>query len=255
MIHPSAIIAPGARLAPGVKVGAYSVIDEHVELGENTEVGSHVLITGRTKIGRGNRIASFCSLGVEPQDLKFAGEPSVLEVGDDNWMREYTNVSVGTEGGGMVTRIGCRNLLMIHTHIGHDASIADSCIIANGTSLAGHVRVGNHVFLGGHVGVHQYCVLGDYSMVSAGSNLSQDVPPCVVAHGHRAAPQGLNTILLKRQKFGREEISEVKKIYRILYGEGHAYQHALQRISDLPHSRVKQLFLDFFPRVTRGLIR
>ena len=254
-IDPTARIASGAQLAAGVTVGAYSIIGEHVSLGESTQVGSHVLITGRSKVGARNRISSFCTLGVEPQDLKYKGEPSSLVIGDDNWIREYCNISVGTEGGGMVTRIGSGNLLMVRTHIGHDVTLADHCILANGTSLAGHVQLGCHVFLGGHVGVHQYCALGDYSMVSAGSYLSQDVPPCVVAHGHRAAPQGINTVLLKRQNFSREEMAEVKKIYRILYGEQRSFEEARQCIAALPTSRMSSLFLEFFPRVSRGLIR
>lgn len=253
--HPTAQINPRANIAPDVKIGAYAVIEKDVSIGAGCVVGPFTHILPRTHLGEHNHIGSHCTLGVEPQDLKYKGEPSSLEIGDHNVIREYTNISIGTAGGGMVTRVGGHNLFMVRSHIGHDAAIGHHNILANGTSLGGHVGIGNHALLGGHVAVHQHCQIGDYSMVSGGSNLSQDLPPCVLGHGHRAIPKGLNLVRLQREKFSAEQISEVKKIYRMIYGLDHTFEKACELIAQLPSSPITQMFLDFFPKVTRGLIR
>ena len=254
-IHATAMVDAAAELGEGVSVGAYSIIEKGVRIGDHSHIDSHVVISGHTSMGKHNHVASFCSLGAKPQDLKYRNESSRLVIGDHNSIREYTNISLGTENGGMETRLGSHNLLMTYTHVGHDAVIGDHNILANRCSVGGHVRIKDYAFLAAHTGVHQHCAIGSYAMVTGGSNVSYDVPPCVMAHGLRAAPRGLNTVLLRRQNFSTLEISEVKKIYRILYLDSLTYEEAVSKISELSASPIKELFVNFFPLMRRGIMR
>jgi len=193
-IDPRAVVDPSARLAPGVSVGAYTIIGADVEIGAGTTVGSHVVIKGPTAIGEENRLYPFSSIGDDPQDKKYGGEQTRLEIGDRNVIREYCTINRGTEQGGGVTRIGNDNWIMAYVHIAHDCLIANHTIFANNASLAGHVRVDDYAVLGGFTLVHQFCAIGAHSFSGMGSTLSKDLPPYVRASGNPAVPRGLNRL-------------------------------------------------------------
>src|SRR5882724_2000310 len=192
MIHPTAIVHSGAKLAPGVSVGPYSIIGEHVEIGEGTTIGPHVLIEGRTRIGAQNRIFGFSSLGGPPQDKKYAGEATALEIGDRNTIREYCTFSCGTVQDTGATRVGSDNWIMAYVHIAHDCVIGDHTVLANTVQLAGHVTIGDWAVVGRMTGVHQFVRIGAHSMCGGGSALLQDVPPYVLCRGNPAQPHGVN---------------------------------------------------------------
>ena len=254
-IHNTAIVADTAEIGSGVTIGPYSIIGPHVKIGDNTTIDSHVVIDGRTTIGSGNRIWRFASIGTEPQDLKFKGEPGELFIGDNNMIREYVNMSIGTEHGGMKTIVGSGNLFMVNVHVGHDCIIGDKCIFANGVSLAGHVELGDHIFMGGHSAIHQFCKMGSYSMTAGGSTVVQDVPPFVAVHGLRASPSGLNLILMKRQGFAKEQINQVKEIYKTIYRSNFTLDEAKEKIANIGTDGHPKLFLDFLNSSTRGIAR
>lgn len=254
-IHETAIVAKTAKLGVGVEVGPYSIVGPNVEIGDHTWVDSHVVIDGFTTIGVQNKIWRFASIGTLPQDLKYKGEEARLEVGDQNLIREYVNVSIGTEHGGMLTKVGSKNLFMVNVHVGHDCVVGDNSIFANGVSLAGHVELGNHVFMAGHSAIHQFCQMGSYSMAAAGSIVTQDVPPFVMVEGNRASPHGLNSILMKRQGFSSEEMNIAKKVYKYLYRKQLTLEDALLSISDLGKNEITEMFHQFFERSSRGICR
>lgn len=232
LIHPSAVVAPSAQLGPGVEIGPYAVIGPYVTIDEKTWVGPHVVIEGRTTIGRENRIFQFASVGAIPQDKKYRGEESQLIIGDFNAIREFATLHTGTAGGGMVTRIGNRNLLMNYSHVAHDCQIGDQVVLANGATLAGHVTIENYVTVGGLVAIHQFTRIGESALLAGGAMVSQDVPPYCIATGDRAHLTGLNLIGLKRRGFGAEEISALKKAYRTLFAEGLPLKEAIQRLHE-----------------------
>lgn len=217
MIHPTAIVDPGARLGANVEIGAYSIIGPHVEIGDNSVVGPHVVITGHTRIGCDNRIFQFCSLGEVPQDKKYAGEPTRLEIGDRNTIRESCTFNVGTVQDAGVTRIGDDNWIMAYVHIAHDCQVGNKCTFANNASLAGHVVVGDWTILGGFTGVHQFCHIGAHVMTAVSSVILQDVPPYLMAAGNTAQPYGINVEGLKRRGFGPDAIMALKRAYRTIY--------------------------------------
>lgn len=252
MIHQTAIVDSEARLHPTVKVGPYSIIRGPVEIGEGTEVGPHVVIEGNTIIGKFNRIFQFASIGSAPQDLKFKGEPSRLEIGDRNLIREYVTIQPGTEGGGMVTRIGSGNLFMANSHVGHDARIGDRNVFANSVALGGHVVIGNGAILGGLSGVHQFCRVGDLSLLAGGSMVSKDVPPYCLVHGDRARAIGLNEIGLKRAEL---DPGDLKKVYRkVFFGKG-PLQDRLKKIrEEFDLTPLIEKFLSFIESSERGII-
>jgi UDP-N-acetylglucosamine acyltransferase len=218
-IHPTAIIHPSARIHESVQVGAYCTIGEHVEIGEGTKLISHVVIDGRTKIGTNNTIYPFVSLGLPPQDLKFKGEPSELIIGDNNTIREYTTMNTGTEGGGMVTRIGDNCLFMVSTHVAHDCQVGNHVILANNATLAGHVVVGDYVVIGGLAAVHQFVRIGSYAMIGGLSGVEHDVIPYGSVMGERAGLAGLNLVGLKRRGVEREQIHALRNAYKDLFEE------------------------------------
>jgi UDP-N-acetylglucosamine acyltransferase len=219
-IHASAIVDPGARLAGEVRVGPFCVVGPDVVIDSGTSIESHVVITGRTRIGRNNRIYSFCSLGEIPQDKKYSGEPTELVIGDGNTIREFSSLNAGTGQGGGVTRVGSDNWIMSYVHIAHDCAIGDHTVLANLTQLAGHVSVGDWAVLGGMVGVHQFVRIGAHSMCGGGSTLVQDVPPFVLCRGSPAAPFGINVEGLQRRGFDEATIAALKRAYRNVFREG-----------------------------------
>jgi len=255
-IHPTAIVDPAARLAGGVAVGPYSVIGPGVEIGESTVVGPHVVIQGPTRIGRDNRIHQFASVGADPQDKKFAGEDTLLQIGDRNTIREFTTINRGTVQDGGITRIGHDNWIMAYVHIAHDCTVGNHCIFANAASLAGHVRVDDWVILGGFSLIHQFCQVGAHAFTSMGSVINRDVPPYVTVAGPFAEPKGINSEGLKRRGFDGERILSIKRAFKTLYKSGlplaEARAQLAQAAQDAPDVRV---LLDFIDRSERSLIR
>ncbi|MGL4409239.1 MAG: acyl-ACP--UDP-N-acetylglucosamine O-acyltransferase, partial [Zoogloea sp.] len=247
---------PGARLAEGVQVGAYSVIGEHVEIGENTSIGPHVVIEGHTRIGRDNRIFQFCSLGSEPQDKKYAGEPTRLEIGDGNTIREFCSFSTGTVQDGSLTRIGNKNWIMAYVHVAHDCIVGDNVTFANNATLAGHVKVGDWVILGGFTGVHQFVRVGAHSFCGVGTVLLQDLPPYVTVSGNPAAPHGINSEGLRRRGYSSEAIMAIKRAYKSLYRSGLSLDEARAEIALAAQSEpAVQVFSDFIAESGRGIVR
>jgi len=255
-IHPTAIIAPGAELDSSVEVGPYAVIGPEVRIGPSTTVGPHAVIQGRTTLGASNRVFQFASVGAIPQDLKYAGEATALEIGDGNQIREFTTLHIGTAGGGGVTRIGHRNLFMAYSHVAHDGRVGDGCVFANGATLAGHVEIGDHAILGGLSAVHQFTRVGSHAFIAGGSMVVMDVPPFCIVQGDRAELAGLNTVGLQRHGFGEEAQARLKDAYRILFRSKLPLEEAVGRvrIEYGGHAEVDAL-LDFVTTSTRGLTR
>ena len=256
MIHPTAIVHPGARLGAGVSVGAYSIIDEHVVIGDNTRIGSHVVITGNTRIGRDNHIFQFCSLGEVPQDKKYAGEPTCLEIGDRNTIREFCTFNLGTTQDAGVTRIGDDNWIMAYVHVAHDCQIGNHTTFANNAQLAGHVHVDDWAIMGGFSGAHQFCRIGAHTMIAAGTIVLQDVPPYVMAGGATASPFGINVEGLRRRGFSSESLQVLKRAYRTLYKSGLMLEEARAKLTEEAETHPEvQPFLDFLAVSKRGIIR
>jgi UDP-N-acetylglucosamine acyltransferase len=256
MIHPSAIVHPGAKLAPGVSVGPYSIIGEHVEIGEGTTIGAHVVIEGRTRIGRDNRIFAHSVLGGEPQDKKYAGEPTGLAIGDRNLIREFCTFNCGTVQDTGTTRIGSDNWIMAYVHVAHDCQVGDNTIFANAASIAGHVHVGDYAILGGFTGVHQFVLIGAHSMTAGATLLLQDLPPYVMAAGNAAKPFGINAEGLKRRGFSEEQITEIRRAYKTLYRSGLTLEEAKSAIAaQAAKTPALRLLADFLERSTRGIVR
>jgi len=255
-VHETALVAAGARLADDVEIGPYTIIGEHVEIGAGTTVGAHAVITGHTTIGARNRIFHFVSLGEVPQDKKYAGEPTRLEIGDDNVIREFCTFNIGTVQDRGATTIGSHNWIMAYVHIAHDCVVGDHTIFANNASLAGHAEIGDWVILGGFTGVHQFCKIGAHVMTGISSVVFKDIPPFVMAAGQPAAPHGLNSEGLKRRGFSADALAALKRAYKILYREGNTLAEAQARlVSEADnHAEVWQL-LDFLARAERGIIR
>jgi len=256
MIHPTAIIAPGARLAAGVAVGAYSVIGAQVEVGEGTWIGPHVVIEGRTRIGRDNRVFQFASIGAPPQDKKYAGEDTAIEIGDRNTLREYVTINRGTAGDARVTRVGSDNWIMAYVHFAHDCQIGSHTIFANACQLAGHVHVEDWATLGATTLVHQFVHVGAHAFTGMGTYLPQDLPPFVRAAGNMAKPYGINSEGLRRRGFPAETINALKRAYRTLYRSGLALEEARREL-EAQRATCDEvgLFLEFLDATKRGIIR
>lgn len=256
MIHPQAVIDPSAKLANGVTVGAFSIIGANVEIGEGTEVGSHVVIEGPTVIGRDNKIYSFASIGGDPQDKKYAGEPTRLEIGDRNVIREYCTISRGTAQDTGITSIADDNWIMAYVHIAHDCQIGSNTIFANSASLAGHVTIEDFAILGGFTLVHQFCKVGAHCFTAMNSVISKDVLPFTMVSGHMAKPHGLNVEGLKRRGFTSESLSQLRKAYKIIYRSGLTLEQATEKLEPMAKEgkEVAQL-LEFISNVTRGIVR
>ncbi len=256
MIHPTALIHPEARLASGVTVGAYSIIGKQVTIGMDTRIDDHVRIIGRTTIGARNRIHSFCSLGGEPQDKKYQGENSALEIGDDNTIREFCTFNTGTDDDVGVTRLGNHNWIMAYVHLAHDCQVGNHTTFANNATLAGHVHVGDWAILGGFVGIHQFVQVGAHSFIGISAVITQDVPPYVMVAGNPAAPHGINSEGLRRRGFSTDEIAAIKQAYRKLYRSGLSLEQAREEVALIAGQVPKVALLgEFLSKTTRGIIR
>ena len=256
MIHPSAIVHRSARLAPDVEVGPYSVIGEHVEVGAGSFIGSHVVLDGHTRIGRKNTIWHFVSIGAPPQDKKYKGEPTGVEIGDRNTFREFCTINRGTVQDAGVTRIGNDNWIMAHVHFAHDCQIGNNTIFANLSQIAGHVSVGDWAILGGNTQAHQFVQVGAHSFTGMGTYLAQDLPPYVTAAGNMAKPFGINKEGLKRRGFSPETIAGLKRAYKTLYRKGLTLEHAVGELKAQAAACPEvQPMLDFIARSKRGIIR
>lgn len=256
MIHPTAIIDSKARLDEGVEVGPYSIIGADVEIGAGTWIGPHVVLNGPTRIGRDNRIFQFASLGDAPQDKKFADEPTRLEIGDRNTIREYVTMNRGTVQGGGVTRVGDDNWIMAYAHMAHDCIVGNHTIFANAASIAGHVTVGDYAILGGFVNVHQFVNIGAHSFAALGTTILQDIPPFVTASGVPAQPHGINKEGLKRHGYSSEDIRKIHSSYKLLYKSGLRREEALERIRELAEGCPPlEDFVRFIETSQRGIVR
>lgn len=256
MIHPTAIIHEGAILASDVSVGPYSIIGDHVEVGSGTWIGPHVVINGPTRIGQDNKIFQFSSLGEMPQDKKYQGEETRLEIGDRNVIREFCTFNRGTSQDVGVTRVGDDNWIMAYVHLAHDCQVGNHTIFANNAQLAGHVHVEDYAILGGFTVVHQFCHIGGHSITGMGTILFKDIPPYVTAAGHEAQPHGINTEGLKRRGFSSEAILAIKRAYKTLYKSGLTLEQAKLALVEQAKSCVEiQPLIDFLAHSARGIIR
>jgi UDP-N-acetylglucosamine acyltransferase len=256
MIHPTAIVDPDAHLAADVSVGPYAVIDGDVEIGAGTAVGPHAVIRGPTRIGRENRIFQFVSLGDIPQDKKYRGERTFLEIGDGNTIREFCTFNRGTVQDVGTTRVGHDNWIMAYVHIAHDCQIGSHTVFANNAQLAGHVHVGDYVILGGFTVVHQHVHIGAHAITAMGTIVLQDIPPFVTAAGNTAKPHGINSEGLKRRGFTAESIASIKRAYKSLYRSGLSLEDARREISEQTSDCADlRLLLDFIDTSQRAIIR
>ncbi len=259
-IHPTAIIDPGAALDGSVEVGAYTMIGPHVSIGAGTRIGPHVVIEGHTTIGRDNVLYQFSSIGAAPQDKKYGGEPTRLEIGDRNTVREFCTFNVGTVQDAGVTRLGNDNWIMAYVHIAHDCQLGNDIILANNATLAGHVHLEDWVFLGGFTSVHQFCRIGMHAMTAFTSAVSQDVPPFITMAGNRAVPVGINTEGLKRRGFSSEQIMAIRRAYKLIYKSGLSLEDAKAALANqeanAPDSAAHiRLLREFLANSTRGIAR
>ncbi len=255
-VHPTAIVAPGARLHPTVEVGPYAVIGPHVTLGAGTTVGSHAVLDGDTTIGERNRIFHHASVGATPQDLKYAGEKTSLVLGDENQVREFASLHIGTAGGGGVTRIGSRNLFMANSHVAHDCVVGNGCVLANSVALAGHVELGDHVILGGLSAVHQFTRVGKHAFVGAASMVVMDVVPYAMTQGDRAELIGINATGLDRHGFTAAQIDRIKQAHKTLFRAKLPLSEAVAQVErELGEHPEIRFLLDFISQSKRGLTR
>jgi len=256
VIHPTAIVHPRAQLADDVEVGAYAIIGEHVEIGSGCRIGPHTVITGHTRLGRNNRIFQFVSLGDVPQDKKYSGEPTGLEIGDNNTIREFCTLNIGTALDAGVTRLGSDNWVMAYSHVAHDCQVGSNIVLANGTQLAGHVLIGDYAILGGGTLVHQFCRVGAHAFTGGGARVARDVPPYVMAGGGASQPHGINSEGLKRRGFSAQAIENIRRAYKILYRSGLSFEEARAAIAEMA-SQTEELrvLAEFLETTSRGIIR
>lgn len=255
MIHPQAIIEPGATIGENVSIGPWTYIASDVVIGDDCQISSHVVINGPTRLGKGNRVFQFASIGEDCQDLKYAGEKTELIIGDNNIFRESCTIHRGTVQDNSLTQIGSNNLFMAYTHVAHDCIVGSHCIMANNASIAGHVKVGDHVIIGGMAGVHQFCHIGEHSFVAANALVLKDVPAYVMASGQPAKPFGLNSEGLKRRGFERDTIMSIKRAYKEVYRKGLSVEQALENIDAQESSPQLSAFSESIKQSTRGIIR
>ncbi|MCM2308014.1 MAG: acyl-ACP--UDP-N-acetylglucosamine O-acyltransferase [Sulfuritalea sp.] len=255
-VHSTAIVHPAAQLGKGVVVGPYSTIGEHVEIGDHTVIGPHVVLTGHTRIGRDNRIFQFCSIGEQPQDKKYAGEPTRLEIGDRNTIREFCTFNCGTTQDAGVTRLGNDNWIMAYVHLAHDCQVGNQTIFANNAQIAGHVQVEDWAILGAYTAVHQFVRIGAHSITAMGTILLQDLPPFVMAAGNPAVPRSINAEGLKRRGFSADAVAAVKRAYKTLYKAGMKLDEA-RAVIEADSAAVPELALlaGFLAHPGRGIVR
>jgi UDP-N-acetylglucosamine acyltransferase len=259
-VHPTAIVEAGAQLAEDVEVGPFAVIGPAVRIGAGTRIGAHAVISGRTTLGARNRVFPFCAIGGIPQDKKFRDEDTELVIGDDNTIREYVTMNLGTTQDEGVTRVGSGNWIMAYVHVAHDCQVGSHVILANGVQLAGHVHVGDWAILGGITGVHQFVHVGAHAMTGAGTTLLQDLPPFVICNGNPAAPHGINVEGLRRRGFSAETIGALRRGYKALYKDGNTVTMAAQALDALAAETPQaakdlQALRDFALASRRGITR
>ena len=255
-IHPSAVVHPRARIAADVEIGPYSIVGEHVEVGEGSWIGAHVVLDGRVRIGRRNRIFHFASIGAPPQDKKYKNEPTSVEIGDDNTIREYVTINRGTAQDVGITRLGNENWVMAYVHFAHDCQIGNKTIFANACQLAGHVVIGDWVIFGATTLVHQFVHVGAHAFTGMGTYLPQDLPPYVMAAGNMAQPYGINSEGLKRRGFSPDTIQALKRAYRTLYRKGLPLEQARAELQDQA-AQCPEVgpIVEFLAASKRGIIR
>jgi len=256
LIDPRAVVDPSAKIAEGVTVSPFAVIGPDVEIGEGTWIGPHVVIEGPCKIGKENKIFQFSSIGAEPQDKKYAGEPTLLEIGDRNVIRECCTLNRGTTQDLGYTRIGSDNWIMAYVHIAHDCVVGDNTIFANNATLAGHVIIEDYAILGGACLIHQFCTIGAHSFIGMGSAISKDVPPYLMVAGQPSEPHGLNVEGLRRRDFSPEVIKALRQAYKVVYRSGLTAVKALEELE----ASVKEFdevarFAEFVAKSKRGIVR
>jgi len=255
-IHPSSVVDPGAELGDGVEIGPFCTVGPHVRLGEGVVLHSHAVIAGHTEIARETQVFPFASLGEPPQDVKYKGEPTRLEIGDRNVFRECCTVHRGTTHDQGVTRVGSDGLFMAYTHVAHDCEIGDNVVLANCASMAGHVQIGDWVQLGGLCAIHQFVKIGAHAFVAGGAMVRQDVPPFIMVAGYPAEPQAVNAEGLKRRGFTAEQIRHIRDAYRILYRSELKLTDALEQLRALvPAQPEIRDFVAFIEGSTRSLVR
>jgi len=255
-IHSTAIIDPAARIAEGVTIGAYSVIGAEVEIGEGSWIGPHVVINGPTKIGKENRIFQFASVGEIPQDKKYRNEPTRLEIGDRNVIREGCTIHRGTTQDQSLTRIGNDNWIMAYVHVAHDCILGDNITMSNNVALAGHVTIGDYATLGGFSLVHQFVSIGAHAFTGMGSGIGKDVPPYIMVAGNPAAPHGLNSEGLKRRGYTPEQIASLRRAYKVLYRSGNTLDEAVSELESMAANAPElSQFIEFLKSQTRGIVR
>jgi UDP-N-acetylglucosamine acyltransferase len=255
-VDPHAIVSPKAELADDVTVGAFAVIGAGVVLGPRTTVGPHAVIDGPTTVGADNVIWQFASIGGAPQDKKYKGEPTRLEIGDRNVFREFTTINRGTVSGHGVTRIGDDNLFMAYSHVAHDCRVGNKCVLSNATALAGHVELDDWVIMSGYAGVHQFCKIGAHAFLANNAAVTRDVPPFLMVAGSPAEPVTINSEGLKRRGYTADQISNIKNGFRVLYRSGLKLAEATAELERLAAEQPElKPYVDFLPRITRSLIR
>lgn len=254
MIHATAIVDSHAELDPSVEVGPFSIVGANVKAGPGCIIGPHVVLTGHTTLGAKVRIFQGSSVGEIPQDLKFSGEPGRLEIGDGTQIRECVTVHIGTQDGGLLTKIGSRCLLMAYSHVAHDCRVGDRVILANCSALAGHITVGDDVILSGQVGVHQFCRVGSHAFLSGGSLVTQDVMPFCITQGDRAKVVGINAVGLRRHGYSAERIRAIRTAFRTIFREGRRLDQALALLDEqYPDQADVKLMVEFARTTKRGL--
>ena len=255
-IDPRAVIEAGAKLAADVEVGPFAIIGANVEIGPRCRIGPHSIVTGHTKLGAGNQVFQFASIGDAPQDKKYAGEPTRLEIGERNVFREFVTVNRGTTHDEGVTRIGSDNLFMAYTHIAHDCRVGNHVVMANVATLAGHVEIGDHVIMGGLSAVHQFCKIGAHAFIANNAAVTRDVPPYVMAVGQPAEPHSVNATGLSRRGFTPEQVRNVKSAFRVLYRLELPLEEALAKLREAAATQPEvATFVEFIGRSTRSLVR
>jgi UDP-N-acetylglucosamine acyltransferase len=256
MVHATAQIAPGVKLGADVEIGAYSVIAADVEIGDGSVLGPHVVVNGPTRIGRGNHIHAFASIGGDPQDKKFEGERSELVIGDRNRIREFVTINRGTGQGGGATRIGNDNWIMAYVHIAHDCQVGSHTVFSNNATQAGHVVIGDHVILSGFSGVHQFCRIGEHAFIGMGCLVNGDVPPFVIMANEYGRPRGINTEGLKRRGFSPERIAGIRRAYKVLYMSGLQLGEAREELARIAaESPDVTTMIEFLQQAQRPIVR
>jgi len=255
-VHPTAIVAPDAELASDVEIGAYSIVGTQVAIGEGSSIGPHVVIAARTRLGQRNRVFQFASIGEIPQDRKYDGRPTSTVIGDDNVIREFVTIHAGTAQDRGVTTLGDGNWLLAYSHVAHDCVVGNSTTFSNNAQLAGHVVVDDFAVLGGFVGVHQFCRIGAHAFLAGGSIVLQDVPPYVTVSGYPAKPHGTNNEGLRRHGFSSDDLTAIKRAYKVLYRESLSLDEARARIAtDARNAPVLAPLAAFLDTAGRGIVR